>query len=64
MTRWPSKRMVKRMARKDMPDYQPRDNAAVEGEKWGDDTGCHVEHINERDYGIASVDEVLDDLQR
>lgn len=56
MSRWPSKRLLKRMAREEMPDYAPRDSAHIQGSMWDewDDAGELVE----------SPDEVSDELQR
>ena len=66
MSLWPSKRMIQRMARKDMPDYRPRDNAALQGGDW--DTAPDYYEAEQRrntpDYSVHSIDEALDDLQR
>ena len=64
MSRWPSKRMVQRAARKVDPDanYVPRDSAHIQGSTWDDwdDAGQPTQTFTR----IGGIDGDFDDLQR
>lgn len=64
-----SKRRIKLMAEsalKRMPDYQPRDNAAVQGDGWDTAQDWTEATVSREppDFGSSSIDEALNDLQR